>query len=981
MWLLKAIPYGNFRILFVRGKLCREGGSDVRVHIRKCISPLAIAGLYFLAGSSVIGAEDPRPPAHVDRQTRKLVVASSNNFPPINFLDGKGDLTGFAREISMAVADAVAADTVYIHSSLYQEKYPEIRLHHMDTPTEAFYLLVHGGVDAFVYPKQVVMNMAQELRIGDKIKNVGNRLRTLLARYSQQEVELIAASAVTISLLFGIAVRLLVLNVKLRKTKVKLSETLSELKNAETVVSKAFHEMEAIVAVIPDFFFMIDLDANLVKWNKTVEIATGLAPETLRNRSALELIVEEDRPSFIASIRKCIEEGEAQSEIRVQNARGDSTLYQLSGITLKDEGGNIVGITGTGCDITERKRAEDALRESESRYRTIFDHGADGIVIIDPDTATPVDFNNQACAQLGYTQEEFCRLKISDIDLLEGTEEVRSHIQKVLDTGYDEFETLHRTKHGEQRNIHVKAQYIVDAGKAVYHCIWRDITDSRRSEETARMETSLRNILLDNLPCAALVLKKQTREIVACNELAKKYGAVVGRICHDVIAVPGTPCPFCQAPEVWETGASKQVEVEYMGRFWQGIWVPFSDDLYVHYIFEITDRKRAEAEREKLQKQLQVAQRMEAVGTLAGGIAHDFNNALMGIFGFTEALKGKLSGDERALSDLYEIMRSAERASMLTRQLLTYARRQIIDPVNLSLNKVVTDLMKLVSKLVGEQIEIQMSLAKDLPAIRADVGQIEQVVMNLVLNARDAMPSGGKLAIETGLAQIDAEYCRRHPYAKAGTHVVLAISDTGIGMDKTIEERAFEPFFTTKEPDKGTGLGLSMVYGIVKQHDGFINLYSEPGIGTSFKIYLPAVEGSAAAVVSSKPSEIPGGTETILLAEDDESVRRLVERTLTDLGYTVLVTRDGEDAVEAFRKNGERINLALLDVVMPRKGGKDAYGEMQKVKQDLKVVFMSGYTSDAIHESFELNPGIPFLSKPFSRGALARKVREVLDKA
>jgi len=312
MWLLKAIPYGNFRILFVRGKLCREGGSDVRVHIRKCISPLAIAGLYFLAGSSVIGAEDPRPPAHVDRQTRKLVVASSNNFPPINFLDGKGDLTGFAREISMAVADAVAADTVYIHSSLYQEKYPEIRLHHMDTPTEAFYLLVHGGVDAFVYPKQVVMNMAQELRIGDKIKNVGNRLRTLLARYSQKEVELIAASAVTISLLFGIAVRLLVLNVKLRKTKVKLSETLSELKNAETVVSKAFHEMEAIVAVIPDFFFMIDLDANLVKWNKTVEIATGLAPETLRNRSALELIVEEDRPSFIASIRKCIEEGEAQ---------------------------------------------------------------------------------------------------------------------------------------------------------------------------------------------------------------------------------------------------------------------------------------------------------------------------------------------------------------------------------------------------------------------------------------------------------------------------------------------------------------------------------------------------------------------------------------------------------------------------------------------------------------------------------------------
>ena len=371
---------------------------------------------------------------------------------------------------------------------------------------------------------------------------------------------------------------------------------------------------------------------------------------------------------------------------------------------------------------------------------------------------------------------------------------------------------------------------------------------------------------------------------------------------------------------------------------------------------------------------------MEAVGTLAGGIAHDFNNALTGIFGFAEMLKVKLSGNERVLSDLDEILRCAERASTLTRQLLTYARRQIIEPVNLSPNKVITDLLKLVSKVVGEHIEIRTFLAKDLPTIHADAGQIEQVVMNLVLNARDAMPGGGQLLLETELVRLDAEYVRYHPYMNVGSYVVLTVSDTGIGMDKKTQERVFEPFFTTKGPDKGTGLGLAMVYGIVKQHNGFIHLYSEPGKGTTFKTYLPPVEAAPDVTVPSKPSGIRGGTETVLLAEDDESVRMLVERTLMELGYTVLVARNGEEAVEAFLKNRDRIDLAILDAVMPGKGGKAAYEEMHKTRADLKVIFMSGYTANAVHDSFILIAGIPFLSKPFGPEALARKVREVLDR-
>ena len=385
-------------------------------------------------------------------------------------------------------------------------------------------------------------------------------------------------------------------------------------------------------------------------------------------------------------------------------------------------------------------------------------------------------------------------------------------------------------------------------------------------------------------------------------------------------------------------------------------------------------------EKMELERQLQTAQRMEAVGTLAGGIAHDFNNALTGVIGFAELLKMKLEGNERALSDLNEIFHSAERASVLTRQLLTFARRQIIEFVNLDLNSVIANLLKLASKVVGENVEIRTVLAKILPAIRGDVGQIEQVVMNLVLNARDAMPGGGRLLVETRLTDLDPETVRLHPYMKVGSYVVLTVSDTGVGMDQNTQERVFEPFFTTKGSGKGTGLGLAMVYGIVKQHNGFIHLYSELGKGTTFKIYLPPVEAAPDVVISPKSSEIRGGAETVLIVEDNESIRMLMKQTMTGLGYTVLIARDGEEAVDVFRKNKNRIDLAILDLVMPRKGGKEAYEEMRKVRTDLKVIFMSGYTTDAVHESFVLIPGIPFLSKPFGPGVLARKVREVLDK-
>lgn len=384
-------------------------------------------------------------------------------------------------------------------------------------------------------------------------------------------------------------------------------------------------------------------------------------------------------------------------------------------------------------------------------------------------------------------------------------------------------------------------------------------------------------------------------------------------------------------------------------------------------------------EKTQLERQLQTAQRMEAVGTLAGGIAHDFNNALTGILGYGELLRARIADDPKALTDLDEISRAAERAATLTRQLLTFARRQVVEQVNLDLRDVVKDLMRFFAKVAGEQIEVKTFLDEDIPTIRADRGQIEQVLMNLIVNARDAMAGGGQLLVETVGVILEEEYTQEHQYMKKGRYALLVVSDTGIGMDQATRERAFEPFFTTKAPGKGTGLGLSVVYGIVKRHNGSIHLYSEPGKGSTIKIYFPAIEAPPDVKIPVKTEPIRGGSETILLAEDEESIRTLAGRILKDIGYTVLPACNGEDAIDLFRQHREKIALAVLDVVMPRMGGKEAFEVMRKENPGLKAIFMSGYSMNAIHEAFVIKPDTPFLGKPFVSTVLARKVREVLD--
>ncbi len=400
--------------------------------------------------------------------------------------------------------------------------------------------------------------------------------------------------------------------------------------------------------------------------------------------------------------------------------------------------------------------------------------------------------------------------------------------------------------------------------------------------------------------------------------------------------------------------------------------------------------KRSLAERERedalealhnTEKQLVQSQKLEAVGRLAGGISHDFNNLLTVILGYTDISKRSLQEGDPLLRNLEEISKASERASSLTRQLLAFSRKQVMQPKVFDVNTVVSDLRKMLRRMIGEDVELRVSLEPELGNIKADPVQLEQVIMNLVVNARDAMPKGGKLSIETSNVCLDESYAREHVSVVPGEYVMLAISDTGCGMDEETRQQIFEPFFTTKEPGKGTGLGLSMVYGIVRQSGGNIWVYSEEGTGTTFKIYFPRVTAEAQEYKRTNGSaEVPKGCETILLVEDAAPVRTLARQVLETAGYCVLEAESAEAALKVCERiNGTRIDLLLTDVVMPGMSGNDMSRILLARQPDMPVLYMSGYTDDAIVQHGVLEPGINFLQKPFSPGALAVKVREVLD--
>ena len=509
--------------------------------------------------------------------------------------------------------------------------------------------------------------------------------------------------------------------------------------------------------------------------------------------------------------------------------------------------------------------------------------------------------------------------------------------------------------------------------------------ERRRSEEALRKSESMFRLLFSHTPLPTWVFDTETGKFLEVNEAAvKQYGYTEDEFkkmsVHDLrpLGDRGT------ANEIWRHAS--------LEAFHQGHWRHESKDgrvfkveLVAHELEYAGRRVRLVvaqdiSERQQLEEQLRQAQKMEAVGRLAGGVAHDFNNLLMVIKGHTELLLGALPPEDRSRRKIEQIERSADRATTLTRQLLAFSRMQVLQPRTINLNSIVEEMGRLIPRLIGEDVELVLHASPDLGTVRADVSQIEQIIMNLAVNARDAMPKGGKLIIETSNEELDSAYKTAHPVVKPGRYVLLAVSDTGVGMDAETQAHIFEPFFTTKEQGKGTGLGLSTVYGVVKQSNGFIWVYSELGKGATFKIYLPRVDAAVDSVVQTPAqAQVMRGTETILLAEDEQDVREVAREFLESAGYTVVLAANGAEALARAEDHSGGIDLLVTDMVMPGMTGRELARRLQQRQADLGVIYMSGYSEQAAAEATKSAPSSAILTKPFSRAAILRAVREILQ--
>jgi len=526
---------------------------------------------------------------------------------------------------------------------------------------------------------------------------------------------------------------------------------------------------------------------------------------------------------------------------------------------------------------------------------------------------------------------------------------------------------------------------LVRLGPAVLEALERS-----RQRQTLRRHERLLHQIIDANPNLIFVKDWDGRFVLANQALAEIYGTTVkgvlgktdadfnpnaeevAHFLHDDRDVMSSGNPKFVSEEPVTNPETKQT------RWFQTIKMPLR--LPGEYSVTLLGVATEITERKELEQQLLQSQKMEAVGQLAGGVAHDFNNILTAIVGYADLLAAELRGDSRQLEDVEEIRKAARRAAALTRQLLSFSRKEVLEPKIIDVNDVVMNLDKMLRSLISENIELKTMLADDIDAARVDPNQLEQVIMNLAINARDAMPEGGTLTVETANATLDDDYASRHVSVIPGDYVMIAVTDTGCGMSEEIKARIFEPFFTTKPAGRGTGLGLSTVYGIVKQSGGNIWLYSEPGKGTTFKIYLPAIEALPEDIGKAAPVEVTRrGKGTVLLVEDDEQLRRLTHRALAAQGYEVLEADRGRAALDGARRHQGTIELLLTDIVMPDTNGRKLADTLRAARPGLKVLYMSGYPDRAIVNNGMLEPGDAYIAKPFTTEAITRKVRELLE--
>ncbi|MEA5112629.1 MAG: PAS domain S-box protein [Geobacteraceae bacterium] len=654
-------------------------------------------------------------------------------------------------------------------------------------------------------------------------------------------------------------------------------------------------------------------------------------------------------------------------------------------------------------DIGERKRIEEALRESEGKFRLLIETSPNAIIVI---RGERIVYANPAATQVsGFSGEQLGCMEFWGFVHEDFREEIRGRIMARLQgqpiSGRYEYKII--CSNGEEKWM-VAASVLMDyEGAPAILVTLADITEAKRTEEALRESEARLRLAMEMAKLVQWEFEGATGMFRFDDQFFALYGTSVAReggmlmsaepyvskFIHpddraDVIDViqrflPNNDRSSTGSMEhriIRADGAERYIFVRWdIIRDQEGRMVRTRGAIQ-----DITERKREEEKRKILEEQLHQAQKMEAVGQLAGGIAHDFNNILTAIMGFAEIMTMRMEQGNPFQHHVKQILAAAERATDLTRGLLAFSRKQVLRVRPIDLCEVVDGVKKMLCRLIPEDIDCRVRTAATAMTVMADKGQIEQVLMNLVTNARDAMPGGGLLRVETGLDIIDRDFVRMHGFGMPGAYAIISVEDNGCGMDEETREKIFDPFFTTKKVGKGTGLGLSIIYGIVKQHNGFITVDSSPGKGTVFCVYLPLADHENQCLPEiRRAGQAPGGAETILLVEDDDAVRALTREILEEAGYTVIETADGQEALDRFRERQANVDMLVTDVVMPNMDGKMLYEEIISMRPDMKVLFMSGYSTDILDGRGVADDGINLLTKPVMPSELLKKLREVLD--
>lgn len=766
----------------------------------------------------------------------------------------------------------------------------------------------------------------------------------------------------------------------------------TDRKNSEEELKTSHHRLDQIIQFLPDATMVIDTDGRIIAWNKAMEELTGVPGSSMlgkgdyeyalpfygtRRPVMLDLVLNPDEEIASRYLFVKREGNRLFSETYLPDFRGHGpTWFWNVAAPLYDENGRVVGAIESVRDITKLKQSEEALRTSEERFRILADGAFEGIVI--SKEGVILDCNNVFCEMTGYSLDEIVGMNVVDMVVPEFK---RIALQHILSGSQEEYESAILRKDGLIVPAKVKGKNFPYEGGTARIASVRDMSETRKAQETQKrlataIEQAAEGVLItdkDGLiqyanPAVERITGFSREELVGNTPRIFRSGEHDQEFYHNL----------------WETIKS--------GKTWSGRFTNRKKDGSLYYedatvspvrgtsgeIVNFVAVKRDITETLELSKQLYHAQKMEAVGTLAGGIAHDFNNILQVVLGYSELVLSDEQFPSRFREDLARINQASRNGADLVQRLLTFSRKTEIKPLHINLNRRIEQLRQMLSRTISKLIQIELILADDLAAINADPTQVDQILVNLAVNARDAMPTGGRLIIETENVTLDANYSRAHLGATPGRYVLLTVSDTGHGMDKETLQHIFEPFFTTKGQGEGTGLGLATVYGIVKQHGGYIMCYSEPGAGTTFKIYFPAIvadeelTGTAVKIIPRK------GAGTILLVDDEEHVRDLGVQILTKAGYKVVTASNGKEAVNMYARRGDEIVLVVLDLMMPEMGGKKCLQNLRELNPQVRVIIASGYSANGATKETLSSGAKGFVNKPYDIRQLLEVVGKVL---